>query len=58
VNRAEMLEQLDILTKSAKETDDAARDYENSGTRESLERVETFAKMVTDAAGELQAWHN
>jgi hypothetical protein len=57
MSRQEMEEWLEVLVKNAADADDAARDYEKGGTRESLERIETHGKLMTRAAKELQEWH-
>ncbi len=57
MTRQEMLEQLAILTKNAEALDDAARDYERSGTLDSLERIDNHGKLAVHAAQELQNWH-
>lgn len=57
MSRQEMLEQLEIMVKNAEATDDAARDYERTGTRESLERIITHGQITVKAATELTEWH-
>lgn len=57
MSRLEMEEQLEILVKNAELADDAARDYERSGTREALERIEVHGRSMTAAAKALQEWH-
>lgn len=57
MTRDEMLEQLELLTKDTELADDAARDYERTGRRDALERIQVHCERASKSAKELEDWH-
>ena len=57
MNKQEMEEKLQRMVQSCANLDDAARDYESRGTRDSLETIEKEGRLAASLAHDLQDWH-
>jgi hypothetical protein len=57
LSKDEMLENLEALLSATANADEAARDYERSGTRDSLERIKDESRKAGKHAEILEEWH-